>query len=176
VPQVIEALNSAFYMGFDAIEPTGKAHLLALDVSGSMGSGEIAGIPGLTPRDVSAALAMATARTEKNYMVIGFCGQLVQLPITASQRLDDAVKIVSGLPFGPTDCAVPMLAALENNLEVDVFHVYTDNETWCGQIHPFQALKSYREKTGRGAKLAVLGMVANQFTIADPSDPGMLEV
>ena len=30
--------------------------------------------------------------------------------------------------------------------------------------------------TGRRAKLIVVGMTATKFTIADPSDPGMLDV
>src|SRR5262245_65895690 len=52
--------------------PTGKRLLLALDVSGSMSWGSIAGVPGLTPRDASAALALVTAATEERYEVVGF--------------------------------------------------------------------------------------------------------
>lgn len=69
-----------------------------------------------------------------------------------------------------------MLYALKNKLTVDTFMVYTDSETWFGDIHPFQALKQYREQTGIPAKLVVVGMVANGFTIADSSDAGMLDV
>jgi 60 kDa SS-A/Ro ribonucleoprotein len=54
--------------------------------------------------------------------------------------------------------------------------VYTDNETWFGGVHPFQALKQYRQAMGRPAKLIVAGMTATKFTIADPSDHGMLDV
>lgn len=42
--------------------------------------------------------------------------------------------------FGGTDCAQPMLWAAERRLEFDTFVVLTDNETWAGKIHPFQAL------------------------------------
>ena len=38
--------------------------LLALDVSGSMSGGAVAGVPGLTPRVASAAMALVTAATE----------------------------------------------------------------------------------------------------------------
>ena len=55
-------------------------------------------------------------------------------------------------------------------------HYYTDSETWCGNIHPVQALRKYREKTGIPAKLVVVGMVSNGFSIADPDDGGMLDV
>ena len=69
-----------------------------------------------------------------------------------------------------------MLRALEKGLKVDAFVVYTDSETWAGKIHPVQALREYREKTGIAAKLVVVGMVSNGFTIADPDDGGMLDV
>ncbi len=59
---------------------------------------------------------------------------------------------------------------------VDAFITYTDSETWAGGIHPSQALTSYREKTGIPARSVVVGMVSNQFSIADPNDPGMLDV
>ena len=78
--------------------------------------------------------------------------------------------------MGGTDCALPMVHALEKNWEVDTFVVYTDNETWAGTIHPVQALRKYREKTGIPAKLIVVGLTATGFTIADPNDAGMLDV
>ena len=86
------------------------------------------------------------------------------------------VKAVSDLPFGGTDCALPMLWAAENKVPVDIFCVYTDSETWAGDIHPVQALRAYRQKMGIGAKLVVIGMVSNGFSIADPDDGGMLDV
>lgn len=43
-------------------------------------------------------------------------------------------------------------------------------------MHPVQALRTYREKTGIAAKLVVVGLVSNGFSIADPEDPGMLDV
>ncbi len=39
-----------------------------------------------------------------------------------------------------------------------------------------QALRDYRKKTGIAAKLVVVGMVSNGFSIADPDDGGMLDV
>ena len=62
------------------------------------------------------------------------------------------------MPFGGTDCALPMIYARNNRLEIDTFVVYTDSETWFGQIHPAQALWQYREKTGIPAQLVVVAM------------------
>ena len=86
------------------------------------------------------------------------------------------MRAVSDLPFGGTDCALPMRFALETGREIDTFVIYTDSETWHGEIHPVQALRKYREQTGIAARLVVIGMVANGFTIADPEDPGMLDI
>jgi 60 kDa SS-A/Ro ribonucleoprotein len=90
--------------------------------------------------------------------------------------LDDVQKTISNLPFGATDCAQPMIWAKEHKVEVDVFAIYTDSETWFGSVHPVKALQEYREKMGIPAKLAVVGMVSNGFSIADPNDSGMLDV
>lgn len=176
VAKIVDALDGAFYATFKTIEPTGKRMLLGLDVSGSMSHGDIAGVPGLTPRVASAALALVTAATEKNYYIMGFSTDFVPLAISPRQRLDDAIKKISNLPFAGTDCALPMLWAIQNRAEVDLFVIYTDNETWYGDIHPFQALRQYREKFGIAAKMVVVGMTATEFSIADQNDAGMLDI
>ena len=194
VRQIVDALDAAFYTAFGNVEPTGKRLLLALDVSGSMESGQVAGVPGLTPRDASAALALVTAATEQEYEIVGFfagrrgwkaggrrqyyLGEngITPLSISPRQRLDDAVKAVSDLPFGGTDCALPMLYAQAKDLEIDTFVIYTDSETWAGNVHPAQALRDYRRTSGIDARLVVVGMVSNGFSIADPTDQGMLDV
>ena len=176
VAKIIEALNAAFYLAFDAVEPTGKNYLLGLDVSGSMSSGNVAGSP-LTPREASAAMAMVTARTEPNVEMVAFSDRLVPFNITSQDTLQAVIKRMSALDFGRTDCALPMLHAVRNKLPVDVFVVYTDSETWVGQVHPCQALKGFRSLMNRPqAKSIVVGMTATEFSIADPQDTGMLDV
>jgi 60 kDa SS-A/Ro ribonucleoprotein len=194
VREIVDALDAAFYTAFENVEPAGTRLLLALDVSGSMESGSVAGVPGLTPRDASAALALVTAATESTYEVVGFftgrggwkagkrrqwylgADGLTPLAISPRQRLDDAVRTVSDLPFGGTDCALPMLYAQAQEKEIDAFVIYTDSETWAGNVHPARALADYRRASGIPARLVVVGMVSNGFSIADPSDPGMLDV
>lgn len=183
---VIDALDGAFYKAFEAVEPTGKRFLLALDVSGSMGAGSVGG-SFLTPREASAAMALVTIKTEPFTHTVGFTAgggragyygatAVTPLPFGKTETLTGAVKKVSSLSFGATDCALPMLYALQNKLEVDVFVIYTDNETWAGNVHPAKALQEYRKKMGIDAKLIVVGMTSNGFSIADPKDPGMLDV
>jgi 60 kDa SS-A/Ro ribonucleoprotein len=69
-----------------------------------------------------------------------------------------------------------MLYAMAHQRAYDGFMVLTDNETWYGQIHPMQALRAYRERIQPRAKLCVVGMTATDFSIADPSDAGCLDV
>ncbi len=174
VPQIVDALDAAFYLAFGSVPKTDKSFMLALDVSGSMGS-PCSGVPGLSCREASAVMAMMAARCNPNYMFAGFGHQFRTLDITSSMRLDTVVQNISNIPFGSTDCALPMVAAGHNNWDVDVFQVYTDSETYYGNVHPFKALKDYRQKSGRNAKLVVCAMTATPFTIADPSDAGMLD-
>ena len=174
--QIVDALDDAFYLSFDNIIPTGKRVMLALDVSSSMTWSGCGGMPSVTPRVGSAAMAMVTMRTESDYLVTGFTHGLEVLDLSPKMRLDDVCDRLENLDFGGTDCSLPMKYALENNLKFDAFVVYTDSETWAGRSHPVEALREYREKTGIPAKLIVVGMEANDFTIADPDDAGMLDV
>ena len=188
--KIVDALDAAFYRSFKSLEPTGKRMLLALDVSGSMSEGSIAGIPGLNPRVGSAAMSLVTAATEQNHAFVaftaaagGYGGQwgggqsgITPLAISARQRLDDVVREVSRLPMGGTDCALPMIWAQKERCDFDTFVIYTDNETWAGSVHPAQALRAYREARGIPAKLVVVGMTSNGFSIADPKDAGMMDV
>jgi 60 kDa SS-A/Ro ribonucleoprotein len=133
-------------------------------------------------------MALVTAATEPHYQMLAFTSgrdvmanwreniALTPLTISPRQRLDDVVESVSRLPFGGTDCALPMLWALENKVAADAFVIYTDSETWAGAIHPAEALRRYRAETGIPARLIVVGMVSNGFSIADPDDAGMMDV
>jgi len=192
VGSIVDALDAGFYAAFASVEPTGKRTLVALDVSGSM-TAPIGGMP-LSAREASAALALVTVRTEEDYEILGFTcagdatleggpspyigwsSGVSKLPISPRQRMDDVLRATYNLPFAGTDCSLPILWATKNKVPIDTFVVYTDNETWAGEVHPYQALRQYREKMGIPAKLVVVGMTATDFSIADPSDAGMLDV
>ena len=186
VPAIVDALDRAFYSCFGNVEETGQRYLLGLDISPSMGTGRIVNTM-LTPRMGAAAMALVTAATEKLYECVAFAGRgpgygrrggLMPFPISPRQRLDDLVQECERLAYNysATDCSLPIRYATEYQREVDMFIVYTDSETWSGDIHPAEALREYRRKSGIDAKLIVVGMVSNQFSIADPNDAGMLDV
>lgn len=174
VPQIVDALNDAFYLAFKAVQPTGKRFLMGIDVSGSMGS-QMSNSP-LTVAEAAAAMAMTVARTESNYHIFGFSREFKELNITAKTQMMDALRATRDANFGTTDCSLPMLYAMEKKLDVDAFIVVTDNETYAGSMHPAQALQRYRTQTGINAKLVVIGMTSTGFSIADPKDQGMLDV
>lgn len=175
VTEIVDALNMAFYLAFLNVPPTGKRFLLGMDVSGSMSMSGIAG-SSLTAAEGAAAMAMATLRTELDVTPMAFCDRFVPLAIDRSMRLDEVLRRTANMTFGSTDCSLPMQYARQMRVPVDVFVIYTDNETWAGHEHPFQALEKYRNSMGIDAKLVVVGMTATNFTIANPKDRGMLDV
>ena len=175
VPIIGSTLDDAFYLSFASVEPTGKRYVLGVDVSGSMSSGSISGST-LSAAEAAAAMAMVAVHSEENVTPMAFAKEFRTLDLRRGMKLDEVLKITTRMNFGSTDCSLPMTWAMATNRSVDAFVVYTDNETWSGKVHPVQALRRYRERTGIDAKLIVCGMTATEFTIADPADPGMLDV
>lgn len=174
--KVAGAIETGFYNAFGNVEPANKRTMVSIDVSGSMTWGGPAGLVGLDCRQAAAAMAMVLVRTEPYVTVNAFSTDLRDAGISDTDSLEAVSRKIDRMPMGGTDCAQPMLYAAKQNIDVDTFTVWTDNETWAGRVKPFQALKQYRDKTGINARLVVVGMLASNFTIADPSDNGMLDV
>jgi 60 kDa SS-A/Ro ribonucleoprotein len=188
-PKITDALDAAFYNAYGAVEPSGKRVLLACDVSGSMSS-SVSGLP-LTCREAVAALSLVTLNVEQDADVIGFSDGTQQnnyswgmssnsvaarLDISPRRRLDDVCRYMAALGFGRTDCAIPMVWAMKNKLDFDSIVTLTDNETWFGHVHPWQALKAYREQVGHDVKYTVVSMTATGTSIADPNDPSNMDI
>jgi 60 kDa SS-A/Ro ribonucleoprotein len=177
------ALSTTFRQAFGNITPTGKRFMIGLDVSGSMGVCMCAGAKNITPREGSVAMAMMTLHAEgaQNVHIYGFSNTFYNFngKIRPEMTIQDAIK-ATDVRFGSTDCALPMTEALKmymsSGVGIDVFCVYTDNETYAPNMHPQVALEQYRKTTGIDAKLIVIGMVANQLTIADPNDKNTLNL
>ena len=190
VSAVVDALDEAFYATFQNVEACNKPVLLALDVSGSMAASMIAGSC-ISAREGSAAMALITAATEPGCEIIAFSAPaqgryggmhgggepgVTRVNLSPRMRLADVIKRIEAIPMGGTDCALPMVWAARNKLNVSAFITYTDSETWAGNIHPAQALRQYRDGFVGDAKAVVVGMTSNGFTLADPNDRGMLDV
>jgi len=184
VTEIIDALDSAFYATFDNVETTGKRILYGVDVSPSMYGSKIQNVPGLNAGVAAGAMSLILKAREPQSTIMGFSSYLVPIPISPRQRLDGAIEAMKkvGRNWGGTNCALPMKHALNQELEIDAFVIITDSETWKGRLygtetgHPMEALKEYRQKMGIPAKLSVLGMTATECTVADPDDPGTLDM
>ncbi len=173
---IVKALNEAFYKSFKFVEATNQRYLLAVDVSGSMAV-KINGSSMISCMDAAAALAMVTMRTENSHKIMAFSHTLRDIDITSSMSLEVVLRTMKRIQMGATDCSLPMIEAMRTQMEVDVFIIFTDSETYIGRRHPADALREYRKKSGIwNAKLIVCAMASNGFTIADPEDPGMLDM
>jgi 60 kDa SS-A/Ro ribonucleoprotein len=173
--EVVAALESTFEAAFQNIEPAGKRFMLAIDVSDSMTwDNNYVGV--LQSREAAGAMSIITHRTEPSCYVHGFSSNFCALNITRNSTLPQVCAEMRSQRAMATDCAIPMLWAGNNRIEVDTFVIYTDNETQWGRVHPFEALKAYRQAMGIDAKLVVVAFTAARHTIADPNDAGMLDV
>lgn len=174
--KVIDALNKSFYLSFFYQEPTNKRYYLALDCSSSMFCTFANGMDYLNASEVGACFAMTVLKREENFIIKGFNNEMKPIDINPSSSLDEVLRIMRQVEWGFTDCSLPIIDATYRKIPVDVFVCITDNETWFGKVHPFEALKEYRKKMGINAKMIVLATTTTEFTIADPSDPYMLDI
>lgn len=106
----------------------------------------------------------------------GYPSGITELGLSPRRRMDDVIREVSKLRMGGTDCALPILWAVNQKKVYDAFIVMTDNETWAGSVHPMEALRAYRRDFNPQARLIVVGMTSTGFTIADPNDAGSLDI
>lgn len=196
VRSVVDALESGFYRSFGNVQPIGKSGLIAIDVSGSMTFGEqhmpstlykgwshlfgspedgLAGIPYFSPRIAASVMAMVTARVERDCEIVGFTSTISSLNISKHDSLDTVMQKTHHTAFGGTDCAAAIRYAMDRKAKFEWFLILTDSET--GGENPSKVMRQYREKIGNpNVSLAACAMVNNEFSIADPTDPRMLDV
>jgi 60 kDa SS-A/Ro ribonucleoprotein len=203
---VLDALDAGFYAAFRAVRPSGKRLMLGIDISGSMDTSFLVGgwrsgepVPGpVSARVAAAAMAMVTNAAEGSCHAVGFTsggggywtpprrragrssrhgsGGVTPLALSSRRRLDDVCAEMARLPMGSTDCALPVLYAMEHGIEADAFVIYTDNETWSGDVHVSEALGMYRSRTGIDARLVACALTATSYSVADPADPRQMNV
>lgn len=170
-PKIKDALEAGFYDSFTNVESSGKRIRIGVDVSGSMTWSSAIGSD-ITAAQGAAAMALVLAKTEDYVEILGFANTLRDLNISNSDSFDSVMRKTSNMTFGSTN---PSLLIDRATNDVDAFVVITDNEVNSGG-HPSQSLKKYRQARGLDSRLIVMGMTATNFTIADPNDPGMLDV
>lgn len=173
VPQIVNALEEAFYKSFGNVKPTKKNILLAIDMSGSMAALTSDGISAV---EMAAAQALVLMNSEPNLHAIGFNTEVIRnLYIHPKMSVVQVRnRITAG---GGTDCSMPFQYASAEGLHVDAFVLLTDNETWAGQHgHPQQYFDQYRNVYNEDAKAIVISVTATPGTVVNPSDPAVLQV
>src|SRR5205085_3728218 len=95
VAPILDALDAAFYAAFDNIKPTGKRRMLALDISGSMWSGMVAGIIGFTPAEAAGAMALVSMKSGDPYEVVAFT--TASRGYYGGSRRDAPAEVIPGL-------------------------------------------------------------------------------
>ncbi len=175
IPAVINALHNAFLSSFRYTDKLNLNIKLCIDVSPSTGS-EVTK-SGLTAREASMAMASWLIRQE-DYVDVRFFGSHLYDPkILKSTSVFDMIAKANGAQWSGTNCALPVIDAISNKENVDLFVIFTDNETNAGHSgHASEYLKKYRKMFNRNSKMVVAGMTATDCSIADADDPGMLDV
>ena len=177
VPAILDALEESYELTFGHVQPSGRRLLIAVDSSGSMSWGgvTVGGSAIGTPYEIGCAMAVILARIERgNAHVIDVDTAVHASRITARTNLRE---IRTWHPAGGgTDLSLPFSWARQQRLEVDGMLVLTDNETWAGRAHPVQELAAYRAQVSPQARCVVAAMTAAGHSIADPGDPGALNI
>lgn len=193
VKTIVTDLDEAFYVAFGNVAPTGKRILIGLDVSSSMESARVNGMPYMTARDAATAMALVTAAVEPHVDIMAYSDVLVPVNITPTMRLDEVMRITAAIPFGGTDCRLPIFYAGSEDKEYDAFISYTDSETYGhGQmyVHAYLGgypgaremkgyrgvLNSYRKTYVKDARSVVVGVSATDISLNDPLDQYGLDV
>lgn len=173
--RVLDAINDAFYKAFDTVEMPAKNFMIGVDCSGSMQSSRVNGFENLTAIEVAGVMALAIVKRQANWFIAGFNHQIGELKITPSMRLDTVTKTMLAFNWGSTNPSLLYSYAQAHKMDVDTFVTITDNEVNCG-VHPAQALRSYRNASGKHSASVIVGTEMSEFTIADPKDPRQLDI
>jgi 60 kDa SS-A/Ro ribonucleoprotein len=177
IPNIIDALDAAYYLSFDNLEPTGQNIVMGIDVSGSMSGGWYLDGTIMSPKEFAGAMAMTTLKTANHCMVYGFDHQLHAMSLSSKMRLDDVMRIVGQTGGGRTDASLPIRYAADKGFPVDAFIIYSDGESWSGNQHVSQALNTYRHVMNRpNTKLICVNFTATAYGFADRDDPLSLNI
>jgi 60 kDa SS-A/Ro ribonucleoprotein len=196
--KIVNALDEAFYMAFGTISSSNARIRLAVDVSGSMNSLRVSGMEAISAATGAAAMALITAATEPRADIVAFSGTMVPLEISPDMRLDAVLAKMRAIPYGGTIVSLPIIDAHQQGVrDIDAFVTYTDNETfngyqgWGGFVSTSwgprsreriqiptvsEALRDYRNFSARPTRNVVVAFSTNDISVADPADPGQLDV
>jgi 60 kDa SS-A/Ro ribonucleoprotein len=175
-PRITDALGTMWENSFGAVVPTGKRHLVVIDSSGSMtwdmvtANGSEVG----NAYTVANTMALILARTEPETVVINADTSVHPSQITPATQLKEIPHMLAS--GGGTALAAGFEWAAHQRLNVDGVVLFSDMETWAGQMHSAQAWKQYQRQVNPDARAVFATLVPTGHTIADPGDESALNV
>lgn len=182
VQRVVTALETAYRLSYKNVTPSGARILVGLDVSGSMDVGVATNV---SARAATTSMAMVLAATEEWVHTVAFTGggyysrseplTVIDDKINPNGSILSAIESTNRMPFGSTDCALPIRYAIAQGLDVDAFVIMTDNDA-NNPDDAYKALEEYRKVSGIDAKLVVVSTLACHYSIANPADPLTLDI
>lgn len=169
---IVDALNNTFYTALESLVPTGKNVLIGVDISGSMH--HAVNNSALNASQLANVLALTMLKSEPNSELVWFDTKIQTPNIGRRSSLDE---VLSRSPHGGgTDCAQPIVYALENARKYDAIIILTDNETWAGHEHASNALNQYRKSVNKDVKVIEIALVSNPYTNYPSEDKNLLRV
>jgi len=178
---ISESLKTAYYSSFKNVRPSGVRYLMAVDINGDTPSSAVLRSTQLKPLLATAGLAMVMGRSENTYQLVGYSQTIAPARLTPQMPIQEVVQqlleVTRKTAAPSTDCSLPLLWAADNKKEVDVFVILTDCESSQGAVSPLEALIKYRKDMNiPDARLIVFSLTSDAFSLADDSDPGMLDI
>lgn len=182
IPAITEALEAAFSAAFGTVRPAGKRIWLAVDVSADLDAMPVYGLPELTARELSAAIALIVARIEPNAEIFALTNRLMPVAIPSRQRLADVIasfRELGGESLPQLD--LPIRVALRDRIPVDTFMTVSgssalrlaDSRT-TREVD--DALQAYRRLTGVPARHVAVDLIGNGGVAVAPASADSLGV
>jgi 60 kDa SS-A/Ro ribonucleoprotein len=169
---IVDALNGTFYTALESLASTGKDVLIGVDISDSMG--HAVNNSALNASQLANVLALTMLKSEPNSELVWFDTKIRTPEFGRRSSLDE---VLSRAPYGGgTDCAQPIIYALENARKYDAIIILTDNETWAGEKHASKALEQYRKSVNSDVKVIEVALVSNPYSNHPSEDKNLLRI
>lgn len=170
--KIVDALSTTYDLALEALTPTGKNILVAVDVSGSMNH-PVNGMA-MNASQIANVLGVTILKQEPEAELVWFDTTLQRPTIGRRNSIDE---VLAKSPHGGgTDCSQAFVHALNTKIKYDAIIILTDSETWAGAAHGVELLNGYRKLVNRDVKVIEVAMVANPSTALPVDEKNVLRV
>lgn len=178
VPEIMEALEAGFFAAFRVRRPSRARLVVGVDCSGSMWFPESTLSSGIPAAEAASVMAYLQTYGNPNATMLAFDTKAKEVSFGAYGTLASIEQSARHWGMGGgTNCALPIMWALQAGKVADGIAIYTDSQTWQGP-HPVEVMMRYRAAVNPGARMVDVAFVANVDSTVSPGfdDAGMLQV